>query len=457
MTNCFDITSQTKSFTLTAGDVASAELTITNTSGRPVTGIISISNREQGDATQLRFVSPQQQHFENNESNIIPISIHSSNNAVIGDSTIKFLIAAEHNPDEEFAVYDFPLTILEASEKPKPRWPWILAAACGFLLLVILGYLLFAGKGSAKVPMVIGLSYEEAAQRITDAGFVPNFAATNLADLQTDTFKALAPELIKRIHFINTQNGERTAITNTTAATTSPASAVDDKEKKNTDTQPDLSIPIPEPAPNTLTRTGTETGNETESAKNTTTQQKLSSKPQLLKKRLVWQQGLTGLVKKGSLIPLKVVPQLLTIKPPQKFGQDALKQYFENQHVFFKSTQKLPENYRYGAGIEGAPTFNPSLQAVFEGSQVTANILPDQLEVPDFTKMNLNDIAQLPRRVTKKLSSILDWANIQKDQGRFVYIYAQTPSAAAKVVRDNHIITLEIDSRLSGLAQKRKH
>ena len=416
MSSSFDITTRSKFFNVTAGGTCNTELTVTNTSGKPLTGIISATSRSHPNAEWLYLVTPQQEHFDAQASNIIPLSIQTKQNAEIGECIIKFLIADEHNSDEEFSTFDLTLQINQADKKPRRLWPWLLAASCALLFISALIFWRVYSKRATTIPNVVLLPYTEAAAKLRSAGFNPQLAATNLNEVQGEAFQAQSAQLI---------------------------TAIAQKQDAHQDTTE-----------------GTQDENDSD----------VVSEPDLLQNRFVWYQSDDGIATRGSDVVLKVTPQLISVTPPKQFSEEYLKNYFQKQNLFFITNEELPDNYRYGAGLENAPKFHPALSHIFEGTRVSATILPEKLTVPDFTKMNIHQIANYPqfnmsyiyyyaksdKRNTRKLSVLLDWAKIQKEQNRYVYIYNQIPKPGSKVERDNHLISIEVDSRISALAWKEK-
>jgi hypothetical protein len=379
----------------------------------------------------IRFVHDPQIPFASGATNVIPLTIQADNVAKARPFVMTAIIASEHDSDESFSTIDLAAQIVQPHEQPRRNWwPWVLL----FLLFVLFSvgsfYLAWSLRGGpvSAVPKVVGDTLGVARETLAQSGYQLILLPTTTDDLDGKLFKERSARLLSQI------KGEEDL-----------TSTADDE--KNTNEQSGSVKPA------TIA---------------------VSAEP-TLESRLIWYvdgdrfeetkvKADAKSTSNSKQVGVKVVPEVIEL--PNIMQSDPLMaaQTLADVGLRFRMNVELPIGYRYGQDNKITIwSIEPKGPYVFHGSLIKINILPNTVSVPDFSNSTIQSLGSYPHinalyiykltskesKQTDDLSVLQSWTTLLTNQGNVPYIYRQIPGPGTQVQRDNHTITIYLDSRRS--------
>ena len=162
----------------TATRAGTATFSVTNKTAQRLTGRLSVQPQGDAKSTWFELMGEAERNFAGSETQKITVNLKMPVDAAVGDYKFRLRVVNVNDPDNDYtdsAVSTFSVARVKSTEvKPFP-W-WIVFVGVGVLLLIVGGGVAFVlTSGGIEVPDVStqALSYEAAAQKISDAGLTP--------------------------------------------------------------------------------------------------------------------------------------------------------------------------------------------------------------------------------------------------------------------------------------------
>jgi hypothetical protein len=182
MTSTFAITAPATATTLDSGGRGEASFTVTNTTSAPARGRIRLVPLGGTKPEWLNLAGEAERQFGPQATETVVVWIATPPGTPPGSYLLRVDVAAEENPDEDFAQGpSVGFTVAAQPPAPPRKFPWwIVAVAAGGVLLIVLGVIafnaVFGGRGAPPgppepprtlvIPDVSGIQREEAKTRL---------------------------------------------------------------------------------------------------------------------------------------------------------------------------------------------------------------------------------------------------------------------------------------------------
>lgn len=161
-----------------------ATFSVTNKTSQPLACHLDVQPQGDAKAEWFEIMGEAQRNFAVSETQKIAVNIQVPQTATPGDYRFRFRAVNVNDPDNDYT--ESPVAtfaVVAASDRGKKPFPWWIVIVGAVVLLLIVGgvvaWLLIPG-GKVTVPDVStkGLTYDAAAQQITDAGLAPQQSPT---------------------------------------------------------------------------------------------------------------------------------------------------------------------------------------------------------------------------------------------------------------------------------------
>jgi len=431
----YDLTADKSRLVLQAGESSRLVLTISNTREQDSTCLVAVSRLDgppaeevaqkpkrkakETDRPALDWQFNPQINLGPRQTGSVAFTVSCTTQADIGDYRFEILTADERNPDEQYSTLTVPLLVLPVPATKRRWWLWLLLGFFVILIVIIL-IIILTRPAFVPVPTVVGLNYTQAEARLAEVGLNAERTGTTHQELDRSVTMALK-------HARAEQAPRDVELT----------------------PWPDDALPP-------------------------------------LKPDLVWRQSVDGAAERGGTVVLSVVPDIDSV--PSITGQSLLDAMTHLADAGFRFDYRyaFPAQYRYGndtSGVwhvqipandswevfwpvsdtpnedaeesEGDPDTaekSDSTPQAYRGSRLHLSSIPEQLTVPDFSSIAINQILTIKpfnlififEQKRYDASQIADLRQVYRKVGKDLYAYRQNPAVGSQVARHPHTITVQL-------------